>query len=179
MTNLIPLFIFSAILHITIWGAGIFLTNLGDTPFYGGATGFLPSTGDAAHPYDTFSAWLAGGGPSGVDQPSDEGGISIFRWIVVTPLCGMVSLIKTIISLGILNYDLVQLLPSDGFGNWIKIIINCVGALITLTLFARLVEFAIRAGVFSNIYMMGLVLGVAAVGVVAALLNAGGALSCG
>ena len=179
MTSLIPLFIFAAILHITVFVAGLFLVNLGDVANYGGETGFLPSTGDSANAYDQFSSWLAGGGPTSVEGPEDSAGVSTFRWIVKTPMCGMVSLVKTIITLSIVNYDLVNLLPTEGFGNWLRIIIHSIGALITLALFARLTEIAIRAGVFSNIYMLA-VLGLVSVGgIVATLLNAGGAFSCG
>ena len=66
MISLVPLFVAALIVHAGLTLASIFLANLGDVlPFYGGATGFLPSTGDDAHAYDKFSAWLAGGGPGG------------------------------------------------------------------------------------------------------------------
>ena len=69
MISLVPLFMAALIVHISLMLASIFLANLGDvSPFYGGASGFLPSTGDEAHAYDRFSAWLSGGGPA-VDDP--------------------------------------------------------------------------------------------------------------
>ena len=178
MTSLVPLLIFAAIIHIALMGGTIFLQNLtAATPYYGGETGFLPSTGNQANTYDKFSAWLSGGGPSAND-PGSAGGVGILQWAVRTPLCGMVSVIKFILSLSVLNYDVIRLIPSDGFGNWFKIIVHVLGALITIALFSRIVEFAIRAGVFSNVYLMAIVLGIAVLGTVATALNASGGLSC-
>ncbi len=149
-------------------------------PFYGGSTGFLPSTGDDTHAYDVFSAWLSGGGPT-VADPGDQGGIGVLAWAVRTPpLCGMVSVVKFIISLAILHlYDAIQIILSDGFGNWFKIIIHVLGALIAIGLIARIVDIAVRAGVFSNQYLLILILGVSIIGSLATVLDASGGLSCG
>ena len=180
MISLVPLFMAALIIHIALMVASIFLANLGDVlPFYGGSTGFLPSTGDDTHAYDVFSAWLSGGGPA-VDDPGDRGGIGVLAWAVRTPLCGMVSVVKFIISLATLHlYDAIQVIPSDGFGNWFKIIIHVLGALIAIGLIARIVDIAVRAGVFSNQYLLILILGVSIIGSLATVLDASGGLSCG
>ena len=181
MPGVIKLTVVAAILHIALMGSTIFLQNWGTgaTPFYGGNTGFLPATGDSAHPYDKFSAWLAGGGTR-LNDPGDQGGIGILQWIVRKPLCGMVGVVKSLISLTTLHaYDVIQLIPTEGFGGWFKILVHMIGALLSAALMSVLVAFAIRTGVFSNVYTMGLVLGVAALGVVSTLLNAGGVFSCG
>ena len=180
MISLVPLFVVALILHVGLMLASIFLANLGDAlPFYGGDTGFLPSTGDDTHTYDKFSSWLSGGGPA-VDDPGDQGGIGVLAWAVKTPLCGMVSVIKFTLSLATLHlYDVIQVIPSDGFGNWFKIVIHILGALIAIGLIARIVDLAIRAGVFSNPYLLGLILGVSIIGSVATVLDGSGGLTCG
>ena len=180
MISLVPLFVAALIVHAGLMLASIFLANLGDvSPFYGGATGFLPSTGDDTHAYDKFSAWLAGGGPA-VDDPGDKGGIGVLAWAVRGPLCGMVSVVKFTISLATLHlYDVIQVIPSDGFGNWFKIVIHILGALIAIGLVARIVDIAIRAGVFSNNTLLILLLGVSVFGSVVTLLDAAGGLTCG
>ena len=180
MVALVPLFVAALIVHIALMLASIFLANLGGvSPFYGGSTGFLPSTGNDTHGYDQFSAWLSSGGPA-VDDPGDKGGIGVLAWAVKTPLCGMVSVVKFIISLATLHlYDAIQVIPSDGFGNWFKIIIHTLGALIAIGLIARIVDLAIRAGVFSNQYLLILILGVSVFGSIVTLLDASGGLTCG
>ena len=180
MISLVPLLKAALIVHIALMLASIFLANLGDAlPFYGGPTGFLPATGDDAHAYDKFSAWLSGGGPS-VNDLGNQGGIGVLAWAVREPLCGMVSVVKFIISLATLHlYDAIQVIPSDGFGNWFKIVIHILGALIAITLIARIVDIAIRAGVFSNQYLLILILGVSIIGSLATVLDASGGLSCG
>ena len=180
MISLVPLFLTALIIHVALMLASIFLANLGDVlPFYGGATGFLPSTGEEAHAYDKFSAWLSGGGPA-VDDPGDAGGIGVLAWAVRGPLCGMVAVVKFILSLATLHlYDAIQIIPSDGFGNWFKIVIHILGALIAIGLIARIVDIAIRAGVFSNQYLLILILGVSIFGSLATVLDASGGLSCG
>lgn len=180
MIALVPLFVVALVVHVALMLASIFLSNLGDAlPFYGGTTGFLPSTGDDAHAYDKFSVWLSGGGPA-IDDPGDAGGIGVLAWAVRTPLCGMVSVVKFILSLATLHlYDAIQIIPSDGFGNWFKIVIHILGALIAIGLIARIVDIAIRAGVFSNNTLLLLLLGVSILGSVATVLDAAGGLSCG
>lgn len=179
MPGVLKLRTIATILHISLMGATIYLQNWGDaTPFYGGATGSLPSTGDGNHPYDWFSAWLSGGGTR-LDDPGDQGGIQILGWIISGPLCGMVVIVKALLSLTILHYDVVQLISTDGFGGWFKILIHMVGAYLSISLMSRLVAFAIRAGVFSNVYIMGAIGLVSVLGIAATALNVGGIFSCG
>ena len=174
MTRLVPLMVIAALIHATVWVTGIFLTNLDATPYYGGSSGFLPSTGDSDHAYDKFSAWLSGGGQmEDVADPGD-GPIALLRWAISAPICGAADLVKALIAISIIKYDLIDLLPTDGFGNWLRIIIHAIGVLITLTFFTRVVEFAVRAGVFSNVYMMGVLGLVGALGISATLLDFGG-----
>lgn len=178
MPGILKLLVLTLVIHVALTGATIYLANAGDTPYYGGSTGFLPGTGDDQHPYDQFSGWLSGGG-SRLNEPAQEGGIGILRWIVDTPMCGMVFIVRGLITLTIFHYDVVQLIPTDGFGGWFKILLHLLGALLTGALMSTMVAFAIRAGVFSNVYLMGIILGIAVVGIAASALNAGGVFSCG
>ena len=115
-----------------------------------------------------------------VDDPGDQGGIGVLAWAVRGPLCGMVSVVKFTISLATLHlYDVIQVIPSDGFGNWFKIVIHIIGALIAIGLIARIVDIAIRAGVFSNNTLLILLLGVSVFGSLVTLLDAAGGLTCG
>lgn len=178
MPGIQKLLILTLGIHICLVLATIYLTNLGETPYYGGSAGFLPSTGDSAHPYDRFSAWLAGGGDQ-LNDPGDQGGIAILQWIVRKPLCMSVSFVRWLIILTTFSYEVIQLIPTGGFGGWFKILIHLVGVFLTGLLAQAGVRFAIQAGVFSNIYMMGMVLGISTVGIVSTALNAGGVFSCG
>ena len=58
-------------------------------------------------------------------------------------------------------------------------LIHLVAALIHIGLLSVLVGFAVRAGVFSNIQLMVALGVISSFGIVATLLSAGGALSCG
>ena len=167
------------IVHVTLFVSTIFLTNaLQEMPYFGGNSGFLPSTGNSSEPYDRFSNWISGN-QGGMSEPSDQGGIAILQWIVRGPLCSSVSIVKFLIALTVLKYGVIDLISSDGFGLWFKTAVHLVGGLMNIALVSILVRFAIQAGVFSNIYLMAALGLMSVIGIVASLLNAGGAFSCG
>ena len=83
------------------------------------------------------------------------------------------------LSMTILKYGIIDLIPNVGFGLWFKNVIHLVAALIHVGLVSVLVGFAVRAGVFSNIHLMVALGLISAFAVVSTLLDAGGALSCG
>ena len=168
------------IVHVALFGSTIFLQNSSsDTAYYGGPHGFLPSSGDSASAYDRFSSWLVGDSRAQLDDPGETGGLAILQWIVRTPLCGTVGAVKTLISVTILKYGLVDSIPNEGFGMWVKVVIHLIATFIHSAGLNMLVRFAIQAGVFSNVYIMGAIGLISAFGIVATLLNAGGAFSCG
>ena len=86
---------------------------------------------------------------------------------------------KFMLSMTILKYGIIDLIPNVGFGLWFKNVIHLVAALIHIGLVSVLVGFAVRAGVFSNIHLMVALGLISAFAVVSTLLDAGGALSCG
>ena len=181
MPGITQILIVAVIVHVSLFGATIFLTNaIADLPYYGGDHGFLPSTGNSANTYDQFSAWLSGGGrDQDLEEPDDEGGIAILGWIIKGPICGTVSIVKFLLALTILKYGIIDLIPNMGFGLWFKTVIHLVAALIHIGLLSVLVGFAVRAGVFSNIHLMVALGLISAFAIVSTLLSAGGALSCG
>ena len=168
MAGLNKILIVAVIVHVALFGATIFLTNaIADMPYYGGDHGFLPSTGDSKNAYDQFSAWLSGGGrDQDFEEPNAEGGIAILGWIIKGPVCSTVGIVKFMLSMTILKYGIIDLIPNVGFGLWFKNVIHLVG-------------FAVRAGVFSNIHLMVALGLISAFAIVSTLLDAGGALSCG
>ncbi len=178
MTGIQKLFILTLGIHVCLVLATIYLTNMGDVPYYGGSTGFLPGTGDGANAYDQFTGWLLGGGYRPGD-PGNQVGIPLLGWIIAKPLCGMVSAVRWLIILTTFNYDVVQLIPTGGFGGWFKMLIHLVGVFLTGAVMNALVRFGIQAGVFSNVYVMGAIGVVSVIGIGATALNAGGAFSCG
>ncbi len=181
MAGLNKILIVAVIVHVALFGATIFLTNaIADTPYYGGDHGFLPSTGDSKNTYDQFSAWLSGGGrDQDFEEPNAEGGIAILGWIIKGPVCSTVGIVKFMLSMTILKYGIIDMIPNIGFGLWFKNVIHLVAALIHVGLVSVLVGFAVRAGVFSNIHLMVALGVISTFAVVSTLLDAGGALSCG
>ena len=181
MAGLNKILIVAVIVHVALFGATIFLTNaIADLPYYGGDHGFLTSTGDSNNSYDQFSAWLSGGGrDQDFEEPNAEGGIAILGWIIKGPVCSTVGIVKFMLSMTILKYGIIDLIPNVGFGLWFKNVIHLVAALIHIGLVSVLVGFAVRAGVFSNIHLMVALGLISAFAVVSTLLDAGGALSCG
>ena len=167
------------IVHVALFGATIFIQNgVVDVPYYGGSHGFLPSTGDNANAYDKFSSWLAGGSRQQLDEPG-AGVIGLFKWIVQGPLCGTVNIVKFLISVTILKYGIIDSIPNEGFGLWFKTVVHLAATLIHVGFIGMLLGFAVRAGVFSNVYLLGAVGIISVLGIVATALNAGGAFSCG
>ena len=181
MAGLNKILVVAIIVHVALFGATIFLANaIADLPYYGGDHGFLPSTGNSDNAYDQFSAWISGGGrDQEFEEPDAEGGIAILGWIIKGPVCSTVAIVKFMLSITILKYGIIDLIPNTGFGLWFKTVIHMVATLIHIGLVSVLVGFAIKAGVFSNIHLMVALGLISAFAIVSTLLDAGGALSCG
>ena len=181
MQGINRILIMAIIVHVALFGATIFLANaITEAPYYGGEHGFLPSTGDDQNAYDQFSAWISGGGrDQDFEEPDSEGGIAILGWIIKGPVCSTVGIVKFMLSLTILKYGIIDLIPNAGFGLWFKTVIHLVATLIHIGLMSVLVGFAVRAGVFSNIHLMVALGLISALAIVSTLLDAGGLLSCG
>ena len=188
------------LVHIGMTVADIFSVNLNQAlslarqeAYFGGEGGFLPSTGDDQHPYDQFTGWLRQGGQIGeddgsrssqLDDPADAegnapGGVALLQYIVRAPLCTLSQLVRFNISLAVLNYETLDLLPDEGFGYWFKLAIHTFAFGVTIVLASRLVQFALRAGIFSSPYLMAAVLGIAILGTISTIAEGAGGLVCG
>ena len=89
------------------------------------------------------------------------------------------AIVKFMLSMTILKYGIIDLIPNAGFGQWFKTVIHLVAALIHVGLLSVLVGFAVRAGVFSNVHLMVALGLISAFAIVSTLLSAGGAFACG
>ena len=176
--GVLPVLVLLALFHAAAVGAGVYLTNVVDptgTPFYGGDTGFLPGATSA---YGGLTSFLAGDARPEVAAPSREGGLSIFRYALTVPLCTSVDVTKQALNITTFNHPIVQVIPSVGFGLWVKLVIHAVSTVLTLVIFERLVVFLVRAGILSNPYVLG-ALGIGIfVGLLSTIANGTGALGC-
>ena len=181
MPGLNQLMAVAIIVHVALFGSTIFLANaVADLPYFGGSHGFLPSTGDDQNAYDQFSGWLSGGAEE--EERDDIGGggiIDLFRWIITGPACTVVGIIKFMISVTIIKYGIIDLLPNDGFGLWFKTIVHLVATLVHARFALLLFRGALQAGILSNPTMLALVVGISAVSFALTGLDALGVLSCG
>ena len=165
--------------HATFGMGTLFLANLFTTEAdYGGSMGFLPSTGDADSPYDSFSNFLAGDEGVRMEEVSDGGGTNFISWAISTPVCGISKAVRVMLATASFNYGVANVIPTEGPGLWVRLIISLIGTLLTLFLLNEVVGFAVRAGVFSNIWSTGAILGIAAIGGAATGLDGLGPLSC-
>ena len=91
----------------------------------------------------------------------------------------MVSIVKFMISVTIIKYGIIDLIPNAGFGVWVKTAVHLVAALIHTRFALILLRAAIQAGIFSNPVLLALVAGISTVGFALTGLNALGVFSCG
>ena len=64
-----------------------------------------------------------------VAAPAREGGFGVFRYILTSGVCAGVDVTKMSLNLMTFNYPVVQIIPSEGFGLWIKLLIHALGVL--------------------------------------------------
>lgn len=150
--SLMPIALIVLVAHFALIGTDTYLTNIisGLEDHYGTDAAFLPGGGASDHPYDRFSDFLSGDDRPNVDKLENAGGLGFFQWAVRTPMCTMSTFYKFLLSSVVLNYDVVKIIPTEGWGLWVKTGINLVGTLINIGLILKAVTFALRAGIFSN-----------------------------
>ena len=154
--NILYLLVGLVVLHVCLVFGTLLANNLtSTTPDYGGATGFLPSSGDPESAYDKATAFLLG--TNRPQSPETEGGgLSLFRWAIKAPFCTTADGISAIIGLTtLLGYQgVIDLLPDEGFGLWIKLLLHLAGTIATLILAGKAIGFLLASGVFSNVYLL-------------------------
>ena len=165
--------------HASFGIGHVFVSNLHSlVPDYGGSMGFLPQTGDADSPYDKFSNFLAGDAGPQVEELDKQGGLNFIRWAIFTPMCVMSTIVRVLLAAASFNYGLLTLLPTEGPGLWVRLIIHIVGIMLTANLLNQVVSFALRTGIFSQGWGVIGVLGVAAIGAASAIADGAGGLIC-
>ena len=166
------LLIVMLILHAGFNISGIFLNNIRSTEAtYGGSSGFLPG-GDESSFYGRTMSFLDGGdGSPSLDAGLDTatGGVGFLGWMFRTPVCTMTSATRITVGLTIFNYDLLDILPREGFGNWIRIIVHAVGTIMTLLLASRLFGFLRSSGILTNFRLLATIGVVSGIGVLGSL----------
>ena len=176
--GLTAVLVIATLFHVAAVASGVFMDNLFDptgTAYYGGETGPLPGAGSA---YESLTSFLAGDDRPALDDPGDVGGFAVFRWILTGPLCISVDITKMFLTVTTFAYPVVMVIPSEGFGLWIKLAIHAVSTLLTLVGVGKLVGFLMRSGVLSNPYAL-VALGImGVVGFVSTLANGAGVLGC-
>ena len=155
--KLVYLLALFGVIHLAGGGIGSnIITNLVSqtgAPTYGGSRGFLP--GDDS-PYSAFGKYLYGDGEPGRQLPgADQSGIAgLMQYGVFRGACMMSEGVTFLIILATFSYPVIDIIPTEGFGLWIRLVIHILGVLGLLVVGVQLLEWAIRAGVFSNVYLL-------------------------
>ena len=121
-----------------------------------------------------------GDDPAGQDlkEPPNESGFAVFRWIITGPMCVSVDVTKMFLTVTTFFYPVVQIIPTEGFGLWIKLGIHAASTVLSIMGAARLVGFLLRSGVLSNPYALVALGIIGAIGFVSTLANGAGVLGC-
>ena len=167
------------LINVAVMGVQIVLVNLNTTiPYYGGEAGFLPQggTADDPHAYDKVARFLRNG-PAG-DPPDAGEGFGIIRYGLNRCLCFAGSISGMMLTLTTFNHALLELLPTEGWGLWIKLAINAVGAFMAGVVLDRIFRMVLRSGVLSNPYMLAFLLGSSVISIGGLLLSGTGVIQC-
>ena len=176
--GILPLTVIVVLLHVAAVVTGIFgenLTSVTGTAYYGGSSGPLPGEDS---PYHAITSFLMGEDRPVTREPGDQGGFGLFKWIIAGPMCVFADVVKLLLNITTFNYAVIQLIPSEGFGLWVKVFIHSLSTAFNLYAGKQLIELLLRAGVFSNPYAL-VALGVlSSIGLVSIIANGTGALGC-
>ena len=151
------------VVHLLAGGVGsIIIANLVSftgVATYGGESGFLPGN-DAAYseddsPYTAFGKFLYGDGQPEPHLPGDtSGGLGLAKYAVTEGVCMVSTGVKWILIMASFSYPVIDIIPMEGFGLWVRIVIHLVAFGCLAALLWRLFEMLIAMGVFSNVYAM-------------------------
>ena len=180
-----PLLTLLITLHAAMVLGNLFIYNLQhpDQADYG-VNAFLPTGGaDPSHPYNRAFTFLrpldANGNLVGVASPPSGGLFPYLLWAVKVPVCGMSGLTGAIVGYSTFSYDVIDIIPDDGWGGWLKTFIHLIGTLITLTLLVQVFGMLSKMGIVQSPKML-IALGIAGGTLLGgAFLVAGGIVACG
>ena len=157
----------------------IVLTNLNTTiPYYGGDSAFLPQGGtdDDPHAYDKVARFLRNG-PAG-DPPDAGEGFGIVRYGLTRCLCFIGMMTGMVLSMATFNHAVLELMPTEGWGLWVKLAINAGGAVMAGMVLSRGLEMLLRSGILSNPYMLAFILGGSVLSISGLLISGTGIIQC-
>ena len=187
--NFLPLLLLALALNIGAGFADLWVHNLNkpDDPDYGGLLAFMPTGGgDSDHAYSkavSFFRPLDSGEEvvkaTTISGPDSEGLFALVRWGLSVPACYTTTGISILLGYLTFSYKSIDIIPNEGFANWIKTAIYVVGALITTALMLQVILFVIQTGVFQSPAMMiglGVLTGAT---VIFGALTSSGAVQCG
>lgn len=167
------------LLNVAFIGTQIVLTNLGTKiPYYGGDAGFLPQGGTDRdpHAYDRVARFLRNG-PEG-DPPAASEGFGIIKYGMTRCLCFAGSMTGMLLSLTTFNHAMLELMPTEGWGLWVKLAINGLGAFMAGVVLMRVLDIVMRSGILSNPYMLAFILGTSILSVSGLILSGTGVIPC-
>ena len=141
-------------IHLLAGGVGtVIMSNLVSQTgiaTYGGSRGFLP---DDDSPYSAFGRYLYGDGEPERREPG-EGPIGLLRYGVIEGTCLASSAVTFVIILATFSYPAIDIIPTEGFGLWVRVAIHVMALFGFVVALVRLLEMAIQMGVFSNVYLL-------------------------
>ncbi len=147
-----------AVIHLGVFGVGeVYVENIkrgaAQGAYYGGEKGFLPATDGA---YGTFTNWLynADGQHELEPKEPEQGVVGTMQSLIGGGVCATYHLLRWGAIIATFSYPMLSELPEEGFGLWVRIIINLGSLASVIFLGYHGLEIAMRAGVFGNVYLL-------------------------
>ena len=168
------------VVHLLAGGVGsIIIANLVSftgVATYGGESGFLP--GDDS-PYTAFGKFLYGDDQPDPHLPGDSsGGLGLAKYAVTEGVCMVSTSVKWMLIMASFSYPVIDIIPMEGFGLWVRIVIHLLALVVLAAILWRLFEMLLAMGVFSNVYAM-IALGViGSAGLVSTIVAELGSIAC-
>ena len=168
-----------AVVHLLAGGVGsVIIGNLASNTGqadYGGESGFIPGEDS---PYSAFGNFLYGSGEPTPDLPGESGGIALARYGLIDGVCVVSSAVKWGIIITTFSYPVVDIIPVEGFGLWIRLAIHVLSTGAIVAVMVRLVDLLAQMGVFSNVYILIAAGILTSVGLVSTILASAADIKC-
>ena len=143
------------ITHIALFAGNLWYANVTnpEVPYYGGVYGFVPSTSEEDSLYTQTADFITGVN----SQPSSPSGgvIGLLKWAAHPAVCGTSDALRSIIAYTTFTgYTYIEILPTGGFLDWIRLIAVIAGNLVQMTLGLIGFVMLIRSGALANVWML-------------------------
>ena len=144
------------VIHLLAGGVGsIIIANLVSftgVATYGGESGFLP--GDDS-PYTAFGKFLYGDDEPSANLPGESsGGLGLAKYAATEGVCMVSTGVKWMLIMASFSYPVIDIIPMEGFGLWVRIVIHLLALAALTAILWRLFELLLAMGAFSNVYAM-------------------------